>query len=193
MEKNSIKVAGSTSIIPGEYSNISVAGSAKFLGGIKADKISVSGSCKFLGCVEAEALSVSGSISSEAIIKAKAMKISGSLRTEGKCEGDSLRIFGGFKLNGDLNFDLIEIDLPNKAECNFTNIYGDKVIINSRLGTQCFGKEIEATTIRVEYVHAEKISGENIFLGRGTVVDLIEYSKSLEICDGVVIKTIVKI
>ena len=56
--KSDMKLSGSGSIVEGEYENISVSGSVKILGNIKARDIKISGSVKGEGSIHSNSLSV---------------------------------------------------------------------------------------------------------------------------------------
>ena len=52
---------------------------------------------------------------------------------------------------------------------------------------------IEADVIDIDYVKATKISGEIVNVGNNCIVDVVEYSKDLNLSKKAIVKSVVKL
>ncbi len=196
----SIKIAGAGVVLGGEYDVISIAGSGKVKGSVKCNTFKSSGATSIDSEIEASVFKASGTIKIEGALKAKEVKLSGAARVEGGIEAESFKVSGSLVVNGDVNADSVKVSLSNGA---FENVYGDEIFINSN-GEFLSGyfhsviknisvQEIEATTICIRDVTADRISGENVTVEAGCKIGVIEYSKTLNISKNVKVERIIKL
>ncbi|MBQ8292975.1 MAG: hypothetical protein IJX78_04100 [Bacilli bacterium] len=196
----SIKIAGAGVVLGGEYDEVSVAGSAKVKGFVKCNVFKTSGATSIDSSIEAETFKTSGSIKIEGSLKANEIKIAGAARIEGSVESESFNASGSLVVEGDINTDVLKLSITNGS---FENIYGDEICINSdgKFINEYFHdvvknisvKEIEATSICLKDVTAERVSGDSVTLEAGCKIGVVEYSKSLNISTKVKVERIIKL
>lgn len=196
----SIKIAGAGVVLGGEYDEVSIAGSAKVKGFVKCNIFKTSGASSIDSSMEAKVFKASGSVKVEGNLKSEEIKISGAARIEGSVDAEEFNASGSLVVEGDINVDVLKLSITNGA---FENIYGDEIHINSdgNFLSEYFHnvvkniqvREIEATTICIKDVIAERISGENITVETGCKIGTIEYSGSLNISSKAKIERIIKL
>ncbi len=185
---NNAIIAGSGVLSGGSYGQIRIMGSAKASGKIKAEDISVSGAAKFENDIEASYVRISGSFKCNSSVYCKTFKCSGAASVEGNLEADKISISGNIKINGDINTDVLIADTSSSAFCN---IYGDNITITSKkIFTEV--NEIEATSIHLKNVKANKVSGDKVEIYGDSIINLVEFGESLSISKNCKIKQIVK-
>lgn len=196
----SIKIAGTGTILGGEYDEISVAGSAKVKGAIKCNVFKSSGAITIVESAEAKTFKVSGSVKIEGNLKAEEAKVSGAARIEGSIEATIFHVSGSLVVEEDINVDELKASITNGS---FENIYGDTIHINSDgsfINTYFHDivkniqvKDIEATKICIKDVTADRISGEVVCIESGCKIGVVEYSKSLDISSKAKVERIIKL
>lgn len=97
-EKFDLKISGSSTMPGGDYGVVSISGSGKVQGNLRADMITCSGSAKVLGNVITEDLRCSGRCALEGDVHAKKVHASGAMKVEGNLSGEDIRISGAFKI-----------------------------------------------------------------------------------------------
>ena len=139
---------------------ISAAGAFDVKGGVTANKLSVSGLAKIGADVETEKISINGSLKCPGLVNAESVDI----RFDGKVEIGSL---GGSK---------VVISL-NKVKKFFKRL----PLLSSAMRNAKIATAIEADEIEIDNVSCPRISGRNVVIGDGCVIDLVLYSESIEI------------
>lgn len=160
-----------------EASDIKINGHAHFLNNLRADEVRISGSCNF-----------------DKNVKCDEFILEGAATISGDLEADTCNISGKITISGDLNAE--EMKIASKVS-NFNNIYGNYLTTentgeyNSKY--HCLANEIEVTVIHIENFEAKKVAGANVTIGANCIIDLVEFSESLEVHKTAQIKKIVKI
>ncbi|WP_294345256.1 cell shape determination protein CcmA [uncultured Clostridium sp.] len=192
--KSDMKLSGSGSIVEGEYENISVSGSVKILGNIKARDIKISGSVKGEGSIHSNSLSVSGSMHINGGTEVEEnIKISGSAKIGGVVKAKNIKTSGALNINNDVNFEEMKCSgslyVNGNCEGSSINICGQSNIsellsadnIKIVLEGNSSIKEIGGANIKIQrnsnngilkifsfmkdkYLEAEVIEGDNIYL-----------------------------
>ncbi len=185
--------------------DLHVSGSLKMNGLLKAKNIHVSGSCATNSSIKAEeTVKISGMVKCEGNLSAATIHVSGGVSATNDVEAESCSISGGCKIGGLLNADDLTIDISSSLNKNVVGqIGGSNILIRdgSRNGNNLdlFGdlfrslfngkrdghgvlvtEVIEGDNLDLSYVHAKRVSGRNIILREGCIIDRIEYSESLE-------------
>ena len=159
------RIEGMGSIHGGEYKDIFVDGMGKLKGDIKADKIAVSGMFKSNGEISANELICDGLSRVFKNVKVKKATVSGVLKIRrAKLEANNIKCDGVITCTREVCADEIYID----GVCSISKMYGDKIIINNKLGGLANSK-----------IPTKFLMLTNIYLGRKismshSLVDLIE-------------------
>ncbi|WP_027633187.1 polymer-forming cytoskeletal protein [Clostridium hydrogeniformans] len=202
------KVSGSASIQGNiKCGDFKFSGSASVGGNLEGGNIHTSGSTKVEGRVKGKSLNVSGSMKIGEGIYVNDIDICGSLKSGGDCEGERFISQGGFNIRGLLTADVIDIGLA--GDCYAKEIGGEKIIIkrvrnnggflryilslvninNGVLNTEL----IEGDYVEVNYTRCNIIRGKKVVVGKGSVIDKVEYTDEIIIENGGVVKEEVKV
>lgn len=186
----SSKVAGSI-----KAENIKVSGSAKINGNVEVGEMKVSGSTNVLGQVKSQSLKVSGAIHIGESLYGEDVNISGSLHVGKDCEVEAFRASGNFRIQGLLNAGQVIINLGGKSSVKeiggehievkisiVENFFFKKVIdkmFNSR--AELTTELIEGDEIYLENTNAKIVRGNNVTIGEGCNIGLIEYRGKINV------------
>ena len=205
--KQNYHCSSSGEIAGGEYGEIRVSGGAKMTGDVVCDTLHVSGGVKAAKDLTCGELRASGSLKVEGTLTAAAAKISGGVKVQGIVKiTEQLSLSGGLKTGGDvsaerfscsgkveipglLNAETIELSIGSRCEVEnigCTTLKVKKDFTGFRIGAKpCLKTEsIEGDTIELEYTEAEVVRGKNVTIGKKCRVGRVEYSETLDICDG---------
>ena len=194
------KVQGKT-----EATLIAASGSAVFSQDVIAEEMKVSGSARVDGQVRVKELKCSGSFKAGSGISSEYIKVSGHLRAEGDVEAEIFKASGGFKIGGLLSADRVEIKLGGR--CEVREIGGEKIEVTRggwrekgilldgliKLFTgggtaELHTSQIEGDDILLEDTIADIVRGKRVEIGPGCKIDAVEYSESLRVADGAIVK-----
>lgn len=192
---NDCKIYGAGAVSGGTYREVSIAGSGKIKGEITAESFSVSGSAKALDNLDVKTLKVSGSFSAEKNVNAEDIKIAGSLAVKENLSSAKAHISGSLKVGKEANVDDFFLKSSNSE---IAALHGDNVTIKREMAIFFSKKhnlieEIEATTIDIEYVKAKRVSGDNVTIGQGCIIDTVEYRDKITVSKEAKIDNIVKL
>ena len=188
MELQDLKMAGSGSIAGGNYNIVSIAGSASTNGNINCKQLKVSGSASFNGDVIVDEASIAGAIKILNNLKGNKIKASGTIKALANIECEELNISGSISVIGECNIE----NLCCSGEGKFNNIYGETIELKSKK-RNIKVNEIEATNINLKSVQAKRISGDNVRVEGKSMIDVIEYRRTLQISKQVTVLEIVKL
>ena len=206
-----------------ECNYLKTSGSSDIKGNVKAKIIEVSGSSDIKGNVECEEMRTSGSSSARGNVIAKKIKVSGVSNIGGNlyaedveisgcsevkldCEAENFRARGIFKIGGLLNAENIDIHVG--GHCRAREIGGEHIevrlkdmggIITKLLrfvsAQECrlLTELIEGDNIYLEGTIAKVVRGNNITIGTGCEIDIVEYKNELKVVDGGKVKKETKI
>lgn len=202
--RNNLVINGAGKASGGKYKKVEINGSGKiedhldcidFItngksevnGDVKTDRVEVNGFAAVNGHTETKRLKVSGKANMGGNISGDEVIIEGHVTAKGDCEAETFRLKGGFSLDGLLNAGNIDIQLY--GNCRVKEIGGE--IINVREGHQDFRNfikmffqsfatklttdTIEGDDIHLDYTTANVVRGNNITIGPGCDIDLVEY------------------
>lgn len=97
-DKLDMKISGSSAMPGGDYGAVSISGSGKVTGTLRADSLKCSGSAKVLGNVFTDDLDCSGSCSLKGDVQARKLHASGSIKVEKNLSGEEIRVSGAMKV-----------------------------------------------------------------------------------------------
>jgi len=203
-----LKINGSGSSAGGKYDSAVINGNGKIYGDLDCVYLKVNGQCTMDGNVKASSVKINGNGSIKGNLESEKAKINGtvdiggnvsvekaetygSISIEGDCNAEVFKIEGTFEIEGLLNAGELELSLygPSKAH----EIGGEKITVKRKgkydfLGLRyLIGSNKELTTeiiegdeIYLENTQAKVVRGNNIELGPGCEIELVEYKNSFK-------------
>lgn len=167
-----------------------IAGGAKIEGDIHAKEVKVHGSSTIEGNLVSLNLEVQGSTKVKKGLKGERVSVEGSIKVNGDFEAETADFEGSFEINGLLNADSIEIGLHGR--CFAQEIGGETIKVKKKSGMlldkfiKAFNRElhtelIEGDTIHLEYTTSKIVRGNDVVIGPGCEIDLVEYKNDIKI------------
>jgi len=191
--------------------DIHVSGAAAFSGNIICSSLSVSGASDFSGSITASGeAKFAGSMKCGGKIKCSSLKIAGSGSVSGDIEGENVCSYGALNCGGLLNAENIQIIVGRNMEINSigggtvtvkldAKNSGGAVRLAERLVRAVFNPSpenskdrgamlnvpagIEGDTVTLEHVKSPQVSGRRVVIGDGCIIELVQYSESVEISE----------
>ena len=170
-------------------------GDGQFDGNLKVeDTISIKGKTEFNGEIKAKKFKIQGEVQVKGEIFADDTSITGNITTDNDFNAETFTSEGGFTINGLLNADQIKINIywPCKVhEIGCSEIKVKKDVKMSFLGLKdmikpvCSNKIltadiIEGDLIYLENTNAKIVRGNNVTIGTGCKIELVEYKESFK-------------
>jgi len=182
--------------------NIKVSGSSKINGNVEVGEMKVSGSANVGGQVKSQSLKISGSIHIAESLYGEDVDISGSLHVGKDCEVESFKASGNFRINGLLNAGQVIINLGGKSSVK--EIGGERIEVRISIMENFFFKKvidkmfnsraelttelIEGDEIYLENTSAKIVRGNNVTIGEGCNIGLIEYRGKINVSSDSVVE-----
>ena len=170
-------------------------GKASIRGNVDARELRISGHCDIDGNISSKETRIDGHCSIKGGISAEEVEIRGIANINGDCSVEVFTSKGVFTISGLLNAGTIDIELyassrvreigGEKINIRHGNTFGIKRIITSifpSLGL-IYGlstETIEGDDIYLEYTRAKIVRGNNVVLGTGCEIELVEYKSNFE-------------
>ncbi|MCL6444191.1 MAG: bactofilin [Alicyclobacillus sp.] len=159
---------------------VNMNGKAKVLGDVVAEHIEVEGATRITGtCRAAGSLMIRGS-STIGGVSAHKLTLDGVMRVKGACEAETFNGKGGFRIDGLLNADTIQMEICRDSSVN--EIGCERIRVEHALSSKLFQRSrrltvqtIEGDEIYLESTKAKTVRGNQVTLGPGTEVDVVEY------------------
>ena len=197
------KTSGSSKVIGNvKAETIKVSGSARIEGNVETVEMKVSGSSHVTGQVKSQTLKISGSIHIEGSLYGEEVTIMGSAHIEKDCEVESFKASGNFKIHGLLNAGQVNINLGGKSSVK--EIGGEHIEVKVSIVDNFFLKKaidkmfntrgelttelIEGDEIYLENTNANIVRGNNVTIGEGCNIGLIEYSGQISVSNESIVK-----
>lgn len=190
-----------------EAEDVKISGSTHIEGNAKCDSIKISGSAHIGKNLEGNEIDVSGSTNVEGGVHGEHIRISGSINVKDDIEAEEFIAKGGFRIGGLLNADSIEISIG--GSCLAREIGGEKIEVKEFMGGAFFLNKIfgfifnqnlglktdliEGDDIYLEHTVAKVVRGNNITIGKGCLIDTVEYKSELKILENGKVENQVKI
>ena len=179
-------------------------GSTKVVGNIVSERMEIHGHSTIEGTVNFEKLEINGHAKIRNSVKGEKLSLEGMVKVEGDCEVEEAYLKGVFTINGLLNADMISIQLHGRSSVK--EIGGEKVTVKRENGVlsilekllKPFSKElqvelIEGDVLNLEYTKANTVRGNQIVIGPGCEIGVVEYSGDLHISNDAIVKEKVQI
>ena len=210
-----MRIAGRGTVPAGEYDKVSLSGSGRLFGEIHcnnfsaagrssgesitcAERFKISGSSSFSGTVKAQNIRAAGSFSCGGdLVAEEQLSVSGSLRVGGDLQAASVRIAGGLECNGTLCAK--ETELQADKEMRLERITGGNVRTRRKLLSLFFKRRvtvtaaIEGDTLDLEHTTAPRVTGQNVIIGKGCKIDLVQYRDEIKISPKSIVGKVEKI
>lgn len=163
-----------------------VSGTAEIEGKLQAEHMKVFGETKIGGSLLLKEARIRGSVEMDEGLTAESIDLRGNVSVGEDCEAETFSAKGGFTIGGLLNAGNIEVRL--KYPSHAKEIGGEKISIerdNLPFGLNKITKSgslsvdtVEGDDIYLEYVTAKIVRGNNVRIGPGCEINLVEYQTS---------------
>ena len=175
-----------------ECNIMKIEGGCTVYGNLKAETVEIKGNCTIKGSCQSTDIEIEGSANFGDDVTAEDINAKGRININGNFNAEKFHMEGAFQIRGLLNAGELELKLHGPSEVR--EIGGEKINIK-REGRLIFPRiekmittlgfntclltdEIEGDEIYLEYTKAKIIRGNNIELGPGCEIELIEYKDS---------------
>jgi cytoskeletal protein CcmA (bactofilin family) len=167
-------------------------------GDLQSDEFKVDGHANIGGSIEVEKARFDGVVSINGCVTAETVENKGVITVNGDCNSEVFISKGAFTIGGLLNAGNIDVNLY--APCKAKEIGGEKIEINMGhsfnlrkliksifpmldINTGLYTETIEGDEIYLEYTKAKVVRGNNVTIGEGCEIELVEYKGRFEKCD----------
>jgi cytoskeletal protein CcmA (bactofilin family) len=173
----------------------SINGNAVVNGGLEATRMTINGELDVDGDANIREVKIRGTINSDGSMISDKIDLLGNINVRHDCNSETFISRGVFVIGGLLNANNIDINLFGK--CRVKEIGGETIKIK-RMQKELFNRllkyivpefdfeghletdTIEGDDIYVEYTTAKIVRGNNVVIGRGCDIGLVEYKNSFE-------------
>jgi cytoskeletal protein CcmA (bactofilin family) len=173
---------------------LEVQGHCEVNGNVKSESVKVNGNNSIKGDLEADEIEIHGEVNVDGNLSVEKIHTHGMVSVNGNCNAESFTMEGAFKIRGLLNAGELELKLHGPSEAR--EIGGEKIMVkrNGRVKftrirklIMPFGFDtglttdiIEGDEIYLEYTNAKVVRGNDIELGSGCNIKLIEYQNEFK-------------
>ncbi|HET7578133.1 MAG TPA: polymer-forming cytoskeletal protein [Bacillales bacterium] len=164
-------------------------GNAVIKGNVDARELSISGNARIHGDTAVKDVQISGNGTIKGHFRGEKLKINGKLKVGEDCEAERFEADGQFKIGGLLNADEVEIRLYGESEVKEIGgqtvriqqkIFGLIKILKTLFPVKLTVGTIEGDDVDLESTKAEVVRGNNVRIGPGCEIDLVEYHTELQ-------------
>lgn len=172
--------------------NFEIIGVETINGNAEGGKFTVNGECRVDGNITVNNLEVFGNLEGRSHVTAETIHVSGKLDVRGNCDAESFTCGGTFEVEGIMNVGEVTINLDGASHAK--EMVGGKICVKRAQG-KSIGKKIvfalanlidtnrgrlttdliEGDDIEIEYTSAKVVRGNNVLIGDGSEIDLVEY------------------
>ena len=181
------KVSGSSEVKGNlKAKTLRVSGHTTVEGSLRSDEVRISGHLNGRGDLSVKKINIGGHADINGDISAEWIEISGYLAARGNCEAESFVAMGTVSVRGMLNAG--NIDIKHYGNSRAREIGGENISIRIHvpLGLQrilklfhppgkFIAETIEGDDIHLEQVRAKVVRGNNVAIGPGCEIELVEY------------------
>lgn len=203
-----LKINGQSSSAGGNYNAVIINGEGRIEGDLDCIKLKINGQCDINGNVKAKSVEVYGSNSIKGNLEAERAKIHGTADVNGNLSVNKAEIHGSIDVDGDCNAEIFNIagtfaieGLLNAGELKLSlygasrarEIGGEKITVKRKGKYDLLGlksrimpsKELTVDTIEgddiyLENTQAKVVRGNNIEIGPGCEIELVEYKNGFK-------------
>jgi cytoskeletal protein CcmA (bactofilin family) len=198
----------------GRYHRVDINGVGKMQGDIIAKTFKMNGILRSQGSIIGEQLDLNGMISVKGDLKADTIVIEGEVKVGGSIAGERMKLNGlltaqgdcdiesfdgkcGFTIGGLLNVGTMNLQLFGR--CQAREIGGETIrvrktsrsswsklrgLIIPKYSPELKVSVIEGDQIELEETTAAVVRGKHVFIGRGCIIEKVEYSGTLTVLPG---------
>jgi len=178
--------------------SVKVNGTSNMIGNIESDEFKINGSADVRGNIKSKESKVHGELKLTGSLDSEIVELHGGMSVSGDCNAERFASRGGFSISGMLSAD--EIDIRLHGKCSAKEIGGEKITV--KLGNEFTLKRfiksifpswdlnskltadmIEGDDIELEETKAKIVRGNNVTIGRGCEIDLVEYKNTFNLAD----------
>jgi cytoskeletal protein CcmA (bactofilin family) len=173
-----------------------ISGTANIIGDLRSERVKIQGSAEVNGDMTCNDMKLHGNTKVKGNLVGEEIKIEGGTTIAGDCEAEEFFIKGGFSIGGLLNAGNIEIHLY--GGCHAKEIGGEKIKVKKpgiafnlkkliltylfQINVGLVTDSIEGDEIYLEHTKAKVVRGNNVTIGPGCEIELVEYKNSFD-CD----------
>lgn len=172
-----------------------ISGHGRIKGYMKSDEFKVSGNASIGGSIEIKEARFEGVVGINGSVDAETVENKGVITVSGDCNSEVFISKGAFTIGGLLNAGNIDINLY--APCRAKEIGGEKIKVSMGhsfslrkliksifpsldINTGLCTETIEGDEIYLEYTRAKVVRGNNVTIGEGCEIELVEYKNRFE-------------
>lgn len=192
---NSVTVNGSGSVDGDmECAYLRVNGQCSVNGNIKADSVKINGNSSVKGDMESKKVKIQGMVDINGNLSVEEVETRGNINIGGDCNAEFFRVDGMFTVDGLLNAGELKLNLHGPSLAH--EIGGEKITVERKgkfhlrglrsiilpfgHNTELIADTIEGDDVYLENTHAKVVRGNNIELGQGCEIELVEYKNSFK-------------
>ncbi|HEX7065248.1 MAG TPA: polymer-forming cytoskeletal protein [Bacillales bacterium] len=168
---------------------VDINGSATLNGNIDAITIEMNGHARIYGNIAGKEIEIAGSTVIEGNLKARKVNLQGKVTVRRDCEAEAFESDGRIIIGDQLNAGHIDITLRGEARAK--GIGGQTVKVRRRMPgwmkwilivfqPRLYTGRIEGDEIDLEHTKAEMVRGNNVRIGPGCEVGLVEYRGDIQ-------------
>ncbi len=190
-----------------ECNIMKIEGGCNIQGNLKAETVEIKGNTTIKGSCKATDIDIQGYVDFGDDVTVEDIIAKGRININGNFNVEKFHIEGAFKIRGLLNAGELELNLHGpsdvreiggekikvKRETRFIFPRIEKMITSLGFNTCLISDIIEGDEIYLEYTKAKIIRGNNIELGPGCEIELVEYKKSYKQDEKAVVTTYKKV
>jgi cytoskeletal protein CcmA (bactofilin family) len=168
-------------------------GQSNFGGNLDAERVKIFGQADINGDVSLQHLKLGGSINIRGKLTGGDIRVSGEVSVGNDCEADSFYVKGVVTIGGTLNAEKIDIQL-HFADSRIREIGGENIRVSKGRAlsllklfkffaadsAELSAESIEGDEIYLEHTKAKVVRGNNVTIGPGCVIDLVEYKTGFQ-------------
>ena len=205
-----LKINGSGSSAGAKYNSVVVNGSGRIDGDLDCIYMKINGQCDVNGNVKADSVNVHGNTSIKGNLEAEKAKIHGTADINGNVSVEKAETYGSIDVKEDCNAEIFKIEgtftikgLLNAGELDLSlygpskvrEIGGEKIKVKKKGKYDFLGlkslimpagnkgltvETIEGDDIYLENTQAKVVRGNNIEIGPGCEIELVEYKNDFK-------------
>ena len=178
-----------------EALTVKITGTANITGDFKVNDCKVSGFAQVHGNIKADEMRIEGAAVAGSNVSADWLEIKGGLKVKSECSAENFVSKGAFTVGGLLNSDRITIELY--GPCRAKEIGGENITVRKGPGfhfarivktilssfdvdSGLVAESIEGDEIYLEETKAKVVRGNNVMIGEGCEIGLVEYRSKFE-------------
>jgi cytoskeletal protein CcmA (bactofilin family) len=173
--------------------SVDIFGQANLRKNLEADAVNLFGEAEIRGHVELKDLNLRGAIRIDGNLVGGNIHGYGELKIDNDCEADSISFTGAVTIGRTLNAEKVDLKL-HFADSRIPEIGGENIrvtkskafsILNllkrlSHDSSMLFAESVEGDVIYLEYTKAKVVRGNEVVIGPGCEIDLVEYQTKFQ-------------